>query len=126
MSKHIRLLPAALAAVLATTVVAPVASANVSSQRARVQTTQARFGGRVFRPAPAYRYRRWPRAPYRRAYRPRPFHGFFGGLLRVLGLAYLAHLLFGWGAGGSPLGLFMLAAVILWLATRRRRRPAYW
>ena len=126
MSKYIHILPAALAAVLATTVVPPVASATVGSNVARVQTTQARFGGRFFRPAPAYRYRRWGRTPYRRAYRPSPFRGFFGGVLKVLGIAYLAHLLFGWGAGGSPFGLFMLAAVILWLATRRRRRPLYW
>jgi hypothetical protein len=47
-------------------------------------------------------------------------------MLKVLGIAYLAHLLFGWGAGGSPFGLLILGAVILWLATRRRRRPAYW
>jgi uncharacterized membrane protein len=126
MSKYIRLLPAALAVVLATTVVPPVASATVRSNAAPAQTTQARFGGRAFRPAPGYRSRRWPRTPYRRAYRPSPFRGFFGGLLKVLGLAYLAHLLFGWGAGGSPFGLFLLAAVVLWLATRRRRRPLYW
>lgn len=99
-------------------------AATTSKVAAQVQTTQARLGGRAFRRAPVYR--RWPRAPYRRAYRPSPFHGFFGGLLKVLGIAYLAHLLFGWGAGGSPFGLLLLAAVVLWLATRRRRRPAYW
>jgi uncharacterized membrane protein len=125
MSKHIGVLAAALAAVLALTAVPAVASATPKA--ARVQTTQARLGGRsFFRRAPAYRDRRWSRTPYRRAYRPSPFRGFFGGLLKLMGLAYLAHLLFGWGAGGSPFGLFMLAAVILWLATRRRRRPVYW
>jgi predicted lipid-binding transport protein (Tim44 family) len=125
MSNQIQLVSAALAAVFATTVVPAAAPAAMTAKVApRMQTTQARFGGRAFRRAPAYR--RWRRAPYRRAYRPSPFRGFFGGLLKVLGLAYLAHLLFGWGAGGSPFGLFLLAAVVLWLATRRRRRPLYW
>jgi uncharacterized membrane protein len=123
MSKRVRLLSTALAAVFATTLVPAVAPAT-SHAAARVQTTQARLGFRSFRRAPVYR--RAPRAPYRRSYRPSPFHGFFGGLLRVIGIAYLAHLLFGWGAGGNPFGLLILAAVILWLATRRRRRPVYW
>jgi hypothetical protein len=35
------------------------------------------------------------------------------------------HLMFGWGAGGSPFGLFLLGALVLWLFTRRRRR-VYW
>jgi uncharacterized membrane protein len=125
MSNQLRLLSAAVAAVLATTVLPAVApAATTSKAAARMPTTQARLGGRAFRRAPAYGRR--PLAPYRRAYRPSPFHGFFGGLLKALGIAYLAHLLFGWGAGGSPFGLLILAAVILWLATRRRRRPAYW
>jgi predicted lipid-binding transport protein (Tim44 family) len=125
MSNQLRLLSAALAAVLAMAVAPAVAPAAVTSKAAlRTQTTQARFSGRFFRRAPVYRSR--PRAPYRRAYRPSPFHGFFGGILKMLGIAYLAHLLFGWGAGGSPFGLLIFAAVILWLSTRRRRRPAYW
>jgi len=121
MSNHSRLLSAALTVALATTVVPAAAPAAMTSQAAaRMQTTQARLGGRGFRRAPLSRRR--PRRPYR----PSPFHGLFGGLLKVLGLAYLAHLLFGWGAGGNPFGLLVLAAVILWLGTRRRRRPAYW
>jgi hypothetical protein len=37
------------------------------------------------------------------------------------------HLLFGWGAGGSPLGLLLLAALVLCFATHaRRRRRVYW
>src|SRR5689334_16379684 len=124
MSKYLHILPAALAVVLAATAAPAAASAGVVSKPAQVQTTQARLGGRAFGRSPFSR--RWRPSPYRRAYRPSPFRGFFGGVLKVLGLAYLAHLLFGWGAGGSPLGLFMLVALIMWLTTRRRRRAAYW
>jgi len=45
-------------------------------------------------------------------------------VLELLGIAYLVHLLFGWGAGGSPFGLLLLGAFALWVVTRRRR--AYW
>jgi hypothetical protein len=100
------------------------APAAVTSRAAGVQTSQARFGYRSYRRAPIYRAR--PRTPYRRTYRRSPFHGFFGGVLRALGIAYLVHLIFGWGPGGSPFGLLLLTAAILWLLTRRRRRPAYW
>ena len=125
MSNRFRFLPAALAVVLATTVAPAPASAAVTSHAAgQMQTSQARFGLRSYRRAPLYRPR--ARTPYRRTYRRSPFHGFFGRMLKVLGIAYLAHLLFGWGAGGSPFGLLILGAAILWLATRRRRRPAYW
>ena len=44
----------------------------------------------------------------------------------MLGIAYLAHLLFGLGGGGSPFGLFLLVAIVLWLVSRRRRRLAYY
>jgi hypothetical protein len=121
MSKQLRLLSTALAAVVAMAAAPAVAPAATTSKAAvRTQATQARF----FRRAPLYRPR--ARVPYRRAYRPSPFRGFFGGILKMLGIAYLAHLLFGWGGGGSPFGLLILLGVILWLATRRRRRPAYW
>ncbi len=93
-----------------------------------VKANQARFGGgRGFgrgtfrsRPgiAPSRRYRRSP-------YRTRPHFGrrLFRGVLQALGIAYLAHLLFGLGAGGgSPFGLLLVLGLILWMATRRRRR----
>ena len=67
-------------------------------------------------------------APRSRDARPHSGRRLFRGFLHALGLAYLAHLLFGWGGGGSPFGLFLLAAIVLWLVTRRRRRavPARW
>jgi uncharacterized membrane protein len=125
MSNQVRSLAAALAVVLAAMVLPASAPAAVTAKAGvQTQTSQARLGGRGFRRAPLYR--RWPRSSYRRPYRPSPFHGFFGGVLKALGIAYLLHLMFGWGAGGSPFGLLVLGAVILWLATRRRRPPAYW
>ncbi len=48
---------------------------------------------------------------------------FFGNMLRFLGLAYLFNLLFGWGAGGSPIGLLLiLGLVVLFVMMRRSRR----
>src|SRR5215203_3595136 len=104
----------------------PLAGASATG----VKANQARFGaGRGFgrstyrsrpRYTPASRYRRSP-------YRARPHLGrrIFRGFLQALGIAYLAHLLFGWGVGGSPLGLLLLVGLILWLVTRRRRRVVY-
>jgi hypothetical protein len=44
-------------------------------------------------------------------------------VLRVLGIAFLLHLLFGIGAGGSAWGLLVLAGLIaLFVLARRRRR----
>jgi hypothetical protein len=64
----------------------------------------------------------------RQTRRPLIGRGFFGSVLRFLGIAYLVNLLFGWGpGGGSPLGLLIVFGAILWLATRRRRRrPLYY
>jgi hypothetical protein len=92
-----------------------------------VTTTQARLGGRGFgRGTRVYRPRTRPGYRYP-AYRRSPFHGLGRGILRAIGIAYLVHLLFGWGTGGNPLGLLLLAAIVLWVATRaRRRRRAYW
>jgi hypothetical protein len=124
MSNRSRLLPAALAAVLSLSLIPAPALAAGPAVGAKLQTTQARFGSRGFgRRAPVYRPRY--RTPYRRSYRS-PFHGFFGGVLKMLGIAYLAHLLFGLGGGGSPFGLFLFGALVLWLVARPRRRRAYW
>src|SRR3954469_23962832 len=94
-------------------VTSPPPGAPVSA----IKANQARFGGgRGFgrstyrsrpRYTPASRYRRSP-------YRARPHLGrrLFRGFLRALGIAYLAHLLFGWGGGGSPLGLLLLVGIV--------------
>jgi hypothetical protein len=84
------------------------------------------FGARTgYRPRARTPFTRSPRT-YRRAtrpYRPRIGH-FFGNVLKALGIAYLFHMLFGWGAGGgSPFGLLIVLAFVAWLLTRRRRRP---
>ena len=132
MSNRVRLLPLLLsAAALAVAVPATAAAAprTVTKSAAQVETQQSRLGGGLRagarRPALGARSRYRSRPPYGNRYR-RPGSGFFGGVLRALGLAYLFHALFGWGSGGSPLGLLLLAGLVLLLVTRtRRRRPLY-
>lgn len=109
--------------------VAPAATQKQSPAGAK----QARIGGRGFgsrRPTFGSRRPSVRRPAVRRPVRRRPLfrHGFFGSVLRALGIAYLVHMLFGWGpGGGSPLGLLIVIGVVMWIATRRRRRrPAYW
>jgi|SRR4051794_13172451 hypothetical protein len=124
MSNAFRLLPAALAAVLMLSLVPAPAGAAPRSV-GHVKTTQARFGSRGFgRRTPAYRPRY--RSPYRPGYRRSPFRGVFRGVLHALGIAFLVNALFGWGSGGSPLGLLLLAALVLWLFARPRRRRVHW
>src|SRR3954471_12022657 len=121
-----------LTAILLALGAAPAAAATPAAlPTGAVKTTQARFGGgRAFgrspypsppRYSPTSRYRR---SPYLRS-RPHFGRRLFRGFLQALGIAYLAHLLFGWGAGGSPFGLLLLGALVLWLVTRRRRRVVY-
>jgi hypothetical protein len=119
-----------LTAILLSLGAAP-AAASVPSAPVAVHVNQAGFAARGFRGGgfrsrPRIGYR--PRYAPRRRYAPRPHLGrrLFHGFLQALGFAYLFHLLFGWGAGGSPFGLFLLAAIVLWLATRRRRRAMYY
>jgi hypothetical protein len=124
MSKHSsRILPALLVA-LALPAVAPAAAAAAPTAP-KIQVQQSRLGGLRSRPSfgSRYRARRYTR-PYSRGYR-RP--SLARGVLRALGVAYVLHLLFGWGpGGGSPFGLLLLAGLVLWLFTRgRRRRLAY-
>jgi hypothetical protein len=125
MSNYFRRGWVALLALPALALTPTVASAAVRTPAvaAHVTTTQARLGVRGFgRRTPIFRPR--SRYTYRPGYRRSPFHGLGRGILRAIGLAYLFHLLFGWGAGGSPLGLLLLVALIAWIATRRmRRRP---
>jgi uncharacterized membrane protein len=120
-----RILP--LTAILLSLGAAPAVAAAPAPSAAVVHTGQARLGGRGFGGL-----RSRPRAYPSRRYSPRRFarphlgRRLFGGFLKVLGIAYLAHLLFGLGGGGSPFGLFLLVAIVLWLVSRRRRRPAYY
>src|SRR4051812_36809557 len=112
----------------------PIAAAAAAKPRP-VAANEARIGGRGFGRSgrsPIFGRRRPSvrRPAVRRPINRRPLfrHGFFGSVLRALGIAYLVHMLFGWGpGGGSPLGLLIVLGVVLWLATRRRRRrPAYY
>jgi hypothetical protein len=116
-----RILP--LAAILLALAPAPALAASP------LHVSQSRLGGRGFgggfrasRPSTRLPHRYAPR----HSARPHVGRRLFRGFLHALGFAYLAHLLFGWGAGGgSPFGLLLVLGVILWIATRRRRRPAY-
>jgi predicted lipid-binding transport protein (Tim44 family) len=112
-------------------------SATTGSQAQPGATTganESRIGGRSgfgrSRPRISRARPRTRVAPSRRRQTRRPLFGggFFGSVLRFLGIAYLVNMLFGWGpGGGSPLGLLIVLGVILWLATRRRRRrPLYY
>jgi hypothetical protein len=107
---------------------APAGALAAAPAKSQAQTSQARLFGRSFaRRTPAFgsRYRYRTRSPYTRAYRrPHLWRGFFGGVLKALGIAYLFHLLFGFGPGGSPFGLLLLVALVAWLLGRRTRRPA--
>jgi hypothetical protein len=102
------------------------ASPLAGSPAAVVKVNQARFGGARGFGRSTYRSR--PRYTPATRFRARPHLGrhLFRGVLQALGIAYLAHLLFGVGAGGgSPLGLLIVLGLLLWMATRRRRRLAY-
>jgi hypothetical protein len=132
MSNHLRhgwIALLALPVLALTTPTSASAALRTPAAAVHVVSTQSRLGLRGFGYRSRYGYRPSYRRPiYRRSlYRRSPFHGVFRGILRAIGLAYLLHLLFGWGAGGSPFGLLLLAALVLWLATRsRRRRRIYW
>jgi hypothetical protein len=126
MSKYLTVIPLLLSALALGAASPAIAGAAGTPAGVKVQTHQSRLGG-GFRARPSFgsRSRSRYRSPYYRR-NSRPFRGLGGSILRVLGIAYLAHLLFGWGAGGSPLGLILLVGLIAFIATRgRRRRYAY-
>ena len=128
---------AAFAAGLPTAAVAAQAATTGGQTRpgATTPSTESRIGGRGgFGGRSGFRRRSSrPRVNRTRPARRRQPRrgvfpgGFFGSVLKFLGFAYLLNLLFGWGPGGSPLGLLIVLGVILWLVTRRRRRrPLYY
>ena len=122
----------AIVAVAAATLIAGGGPAAVAVPDAVAKTGAAPAhesrlgGGGAFRRRFPTRTRR-PTIGRRRAVPRRPISGrrVFRGILRALGFAFLLHLLFGWGSGGSPFGLFIVLAFVVWLATHRRRRTAY-
>jgi uncharacterized membrane protein len=126
MSKHFSLLSALLLSTLAVGAAAPAAAvAAPLSVTVPAPAKQSRIGGRSFGRSPfGSRYRSRYRSPYRRTYARRsPFHGLGGTILKVLGISYLFHMLFGIGAGGgSPFGLLILVALMAY-ALGRARRP---
>jgi hypothetical protein len=109
-----------------TTALAANGSKSAGATQARIGGSRGFFSGRS-----RYGYGRRVSPTYGR--RVSPFSGFrrrgvFHNVLRAIGIAYVVHALFGWGAGGgSPFGLLIVLAIVLWIATRgrRRRRPAY-
>src|SRR3954452_1622729 len=125
MSNRLRILLLSLAAALMVGPATPAHAALTGPGKTVLSPNEARFGrGSGFRRPPVFSRTRRPvrRAPAYR--RPGFSHGFFGGMLRALGIAYLVHALFGWGGGGgSPLGLPIVAGLVAWLFTRRRRQP---
>jgi hypothetical protein len=125
MSKYLpRILPAILVALAL-----PVATPSVAAAApgpATLQVQKSRLGGgfrTARRPGFGSRYRSRPYARPRSYRRP----SLFRGILQALGLAYLFHMLFGWGpGGGSPFGLILVIGFVVWMVTRaRRRRFAY-
>jgi len=112
---------------------APAHAATATAQTQPSQTNHAALGRGFGRRAPSVGSRSRLRSRYPSRYRSRSYRRprsgigrFFGGVLKFLGVAYLVNMLFGWGGGGSPLGLIVLFALIMLLLTRRRRRPTYY
>lgn len=118
-------LMAAVAAALATPAAVPVAQgAGPAAPAAAVVAPPAAFGGfRTRSRGLPLRPRRGTYRPYRRTRVGHPFRA----VLRVLGIAFLVHALFGWGpGGGSPFGLLIVLALVAWLVLRRRRRERFY
>jgi hypothetical protein len=116
----------ALAASLVLPIAAPATAGAAGTPAPKVSSTQARLGGgfrTARRPSFGSRYRS---RPY---HRPRTYRrpSLFRGILQALGIAYLFHMLFGLGpGGGSPLGLLLIVAFVVWMVTRSRARRRYY
>ena len=125
-----------LVALLLSSSLLPAVPAHASAavvQAKSSHTTEAALGRGFGRRGPSFGSRPRVRSAYPSRYRSRSyrrprrgFGHFVGSALKVLGVAYLFHALFGWGSGGSPLGLILLFVVIALLLSRRPRRRAYY
>jgi len=133
MRKYLGVVPALVAVMLlSTAAVAPAAERTSSAAAAKPSATQARAGGirigagrsAFGRRSPVVSRRGARGARPRAAQRPISGRRVIRGVLQVLGIAYLAQLLFGVGPGGSPLGLILLGLLLFWAVTRSRRRIA--
>jgi hypothetical protein len=128
MSNHFRLLAVLLTSLLLAGPAAATAGAAPGGTQAAASPTaptEARLGGSrggFGRRSPGFGRSR--RAVPRRT-TARPFRGVGRAILQALGLAFLFHMLFGWGVGGSPLGLLLLLGIVLLMVSRMRRRSSY-
>src|SRR4051812_49098008 len=100
MSKQLTGLASLLLSAVALVAAAPAPAVASSGAALRARPVLA-FGLRGIGRRPGFATRsRYSRPSYRYGYRRSPFHGLGGTILKGLGIAYLFHAVFGWGAGG--------------------------
>jgi hypothetical protein len=120
----LRAAPVALVLAAALALAAPTAAPAKTFKTGHGGATQLRFGGGRGFGSRGLGTRRTT-YPRRTAYPRLRTRGLGRSILRGLGIAFLLHALFGYGAGGSPIGLLLVFAFILWLVSRRRRRGRF-